>query len=77
MKTGEVDLTNPWQRVCNQLGLTREQLGLALEVTQQAISLYCGGRRTPQPKVAMRLVAYCRKRRVRMTLTEIYEWKLK
>jgi len=66
------DLTNPFQRVRSQAGLSQQALADALKVQQPAISGYEAGD-FPSPTVAKRLVLWCRKKKIRMSMDEVFE----
>ena len=67
------DLSNPWQRVRSHLNLSQFELGKLLEICQQTIAQYEGGKRFPHPFYAKRFVMLCKARRVRCSLDEVYE----
>ena len=66
------DLTNPFQRARSMTGLSQYALADELKIVQSAISGYEAGVDFPSPITAKRFVEWCRKRRVRMDLDEVY-----
>lgn len=66
------DLTNPFQRARSMTGVSQYALAAALKVQQPAISSYEAGS-FPEVAIAKRFVLWCRKRRVRMSLDEVFD----
>mgnify|MGYP001599850111 FL=1 len=66
------DLTNPFQRARSMSGISQQALAEALKIQQPAISGYENGD-FPSPEVAKRFVLWCRKRKIRMSLDEVFE----
>ena len=67
------DLTNPFQRVRSMAGISQEALAEVLEIQQSGVSKYENNLQFPEPAVAKRFVAWCRKRKIRMSMDEVYE----
>ena len=66
------DLTNPFQRARSMLGISQYALAEELKVGQPAISGYEAGVDFPSPTTAKKFVEWCRKRKIRMNLDEVY-----
>ena len=66
------DLTNPFQRARSMVGMSQYALADELKIGQPAVSGYEDGD-FPSPEVAKRFVLWCRKRKIRMSLDEVYE----
>ena len=66
------DLSNPWQRFRSQTGLTQAQLAQLLDMKQTAISMYECGDRLPAPAYARRFLKLAKRRKIRMSMDEIY-----
>ena len=62
---------NSISRIRARLGVTQSALATVLNVTQGNVSNYEHGQNMP-PDVAKRLVRFAAKRKVRVTLDEIY-----
>mgnify|MGYP001601916573 FL=1 len=67
------DLTNPFQRARSMTGLSQYALADALGIQQSVISRYESCAMFPDPATAKKFVLWCRKRKIRMSLEEIYE----
>ena len=67
------DLTNPFQRARSMTGISQQELANALEVQQSIVSRYETSRQFPHPEIAKRFVLWCRKRKIRMSMEEVYE----
>ena len=67
------DLTNPFQRARSMTGMSQYALADVLKIGQPAVSGYETGSDFPHPVIAKRLVLWCRKRKIRMSLDEVYE----
>lgn len=67
------DLSNPFQRVRSMVGISQRALGDAIGTGQPKISAYEATDEFPTPVVAKRFVLWCRKRKIRMSLEEVYE----
>ena len=67
------DLTNPFQRARSMTGISQQKLADALEIQQSIVSRYETSRQFPGPEIAKRFVLWCRKRKIRMTLEEVYD----
>ena len=67
------DLTNPFQRARSMTGLSQHKLAKELDLKQSIVSRYESSQLFPGPEVAKRFVAWCKKRRIRMSLEEVYQ----
>ena len=67
------DLTNPFQRARSMTGLSQYALADVLKIQQPAVSGYESGVDFPSPVTAKRFVLWCRRRKIRMSLDEVFE----
>ncbi len=67
------DLTNPFQRARSMTGMSQYALADVLKIGQPAVSGYETGTDFPSPITAKRFVNWCRKRKIRMSVDEVYE----
>ena len=54
-------------------GMPQHELADVLKIGQPAVSGYESGADFPHPVIAKRLVLWCRKRKIRMSMDEVYE----